>query len=145
MAGRPRREREPDEPKDRVLHTRIPESLEDAIKVKARHLRVPVSNLVRNVLEQAFQLVEDVVGDGIEIAEAARRGAERIREAARGARPADPDVYGWQELILNRDERCDRCSAELARGTKAYRGLSEKPKDRPQFLCPACLEAIRTK
>src|SRR5436189_1518285 len=47
-----------DEPKDKVLHTRIPESLEDAIKDKARRLRIPVSNLVRNVLEQAFQLVE---------------------------------------------------------------------------------------
>src|SRR5207237_7500962 len=65
-----------DEPKDKVLHTRIPESLEDAIKDKARRLRIPVSNLVRNVLEQAFQLVEEVVDDGLEIANTAPRGAE---------------------------------------------------------------------
>ena len=71
-----------DEPKARVLHTRIPESLEDAIKTKAQRLRIPVSNLVRNALEQTFQLVEDVVGDGLEIAQLAKRGAERVREAA---------------------------------------------------------------
>jgi hypothetical protein len=128
-----------DEPKDRVLHTRVPESLEDAIKVKARRLRIPVSNLVRNVLEQTFQLVEDVVGDGFEIADAARRGAERLREAAN--RPGDA-IYGWQEVVLNRDERCRDCATELDRGQKVYRGLSERPDARPTFLCPACVGQI---
>jgi hypothetical protein len=128
-----------DEPKDRVLHTRIPESLEDAIKVKARRLRIPVSNLVRNVLEQTFQLVEDVVGDGFELADTARRGAERLRDAAN--RPSGA-IYGWQELILNRDERCRDCGAELDRGQKAYRGLSERTDVRPTFLCPACVAKL---
>src|SRR5438093_9340919 len=100
-----------EEPKDKILHTRIPESLEDAIKTKARRLRIPVSNLVRNVLEQAFELVEEVVDDGLEIANAARRGAERVREAATRARARSASVYGWQELILNRDERCASCGA----------------------------------
>ncbi len=132
---------EPDEPKARVLHTRIPESLEDAIKDKARHLRIPVSNLVRNVLEQAFQLVEDVVGDSRELADTARRGAERVREAV--SRPPQGAVYGWQELILNRDERCHDCGVELDRGQTGYRGLSDEPGTLPVFLCPACVEAIR--
>lgn len=135
------RSRKPDveEPKARVLHTRVPESLEEAIKTKARRLRIPVSNLVRNALEQTFQLVEDVVGDGLEIAEAARRGAERVREAA--ARPKT-EIYGWQELILNRDERCRDCGAELNRGEKAYRGLSDAPEAAPMFLCSRCLKRI---
>ena len=136
---RSRRHPEAEEPKARVLHTRIPESLEDAIKTKARRLRIPVSNLVRNALEQAFQLVENVVGDGLEIAEAARRGAERVREAA--ARPR-AEIYGWQELIVNRDERCRDCGAELDRGEKAYRGLSDLPDAEPVFLCPRCLKKI---
>src|SRR5207244_5004258 len=110
MAKRPDDAPAEDEPKDRVLHTRIPESLEDAIKEKARRLRIPVSNLVRNVLEQTFQLVEDVVGDGLELAEAARRGAERVRTAAVRSRA---EIYGWQEIILNRDERCAECATEL--------------------------------
>ncbi len=128
-----------DEPKARVLHTRIPESLEDAIKTKAQRLRIPVSNLVRNALEQTFQLVEDVVGDGLEIAQLAKRGAERVREAA--VRPR-AEIYGWQELILNRDERCRDCGGELNRGEKAYRGLSDLPEVSPVFLCPRCLKKI---
>lgn len=131
-----------DEPKARVLHTRIPESLEDAIKTRARRLRIPVSNLVRNVLEQAFQLVEEVVDDGLEIAKTARRGAERVREAALRARHGDNGIYGWQELILNRDERCQRCGTELDRGSRACRGLSDDPAARPVFLCGPCVATL---
>ncbi len=134
---------ETEEPKAKVLHTRIPESLEDAIKDRARRMRIPVSNLVRNVLEQTFQLVEDVVDDSLQIANAARRGAERVREAAVGARRPDTDIYGWQELVLNRDERCRDCWTELDRGGKAYRGLSERPGTEPVFLCAACVAKIR--
>ena len=142
MAKRPDDAPAEDEPKDRVLHTRIPESLEDAIKSKARRLRIPVSNLVRNVLEQTFQLVEDVVGDGLEIASTARRGAERVREAAARVRGQDAGLYGWQELILNRDERCRDCGGELDRGTRGYRGLSDQPNAAPVFLCPGCVGQI---
>ena len=129
-----------EEPKDRVLHTRIPESLEDAIKGHAKRLRIPVSNLVRNVLEQAFQLVEDVVEDGLEIADTARRGAERVREAANN-RPG-MEIYGWQDLILNRDERCRDCAIELDRGKQAFRGLSDRPDAKPTFLCAVCVAKL---
>jgi hypothetical protein len=131
-----------EEPKDKVLHTRIPESLEDAIKTKARSLRIPVSNLVRNVLEQAFHIVEEVVDDGLEIANTARRGAERVREAALRTRGRDGEIYGWQELILNRDERCRECGTELDRGTRACRGLSERPGAPAVFLCLLCVTKL---
>src|SRR2546430_13255118 len=135
MAKRPDDAPGEDEPKDRVLHTRIPESLEDAIKSKARRLRIPVSNLVRNVLEQTFQLVEDVVGDGLEIASTARRGAERVREAATRVRAQDEGIYGWQELILNRDERCRDCGGELERGTRPHRRAPGSPQSPSPLPC----------
>ena len=43
--------------KERVLHTRISEDLADDIREIAEELRVPVSNIVRNVLEEAFSVV----------------------------------------------------------------------------------------
>jgi hypothetical protein len=52
--------------KERVLHTRISEDLSEEIRRLADDLRLPVSNLVRNVLEEAFSAVEavsDNVGD----------------------------------------------------------------------------------
>ena len=69
--------------KERVLHTRISEPLAEDIRRMAEDLRVPVSNLVRNVLEEAFSVVEavtDNVGDLIEdVAEEAERTRDRIR------------------------------------------------------------------
>jgi hypothetical protein len=82
------------ERKERVLHTRISEQLAEDIRAIADDLRVPVSNLVRNVLEEAFDAVERVTGDVsslmddvIEEAELAsqryRRYRDRVRERAR--------------------------------------------------------------
>jgi len=42
------------------LHTRISEQLAEDIRRVAEDLRVPVSNLVRNVLEETFSVVESV-------------------------------------------------------------------------------------
>jgi hypothetical protein len=82
------------ERKERVLHTRISEQLAQEIRAIAEDLRVPVSNLVRNVLEEAFDAVERVSGDVsslmddvIEEAELAsqryRRYRDRVQERAR--------------------------------------------------------------
>ena len=58
--------------KERVIHTRVPESLDNEVKRRAGNLGLSVSNLVRNVLENAFGLVEDIVADSAEIARSAR-------------------------------------------------------------------------
>ena len=72
--------------KERVLHTRISEQLSNDIRNFAADLRVPASNLVRNVLEEVFTVVDGVSGeigdlfdDLIEEAEGVR---ERVREQA---------------------------------------------------------------
>src|SRR5207344_3482294 len=55
----------PAEKKERVLHTRVPAVLEEELKRLATALRMPVSNLVRAVLEDAVDAVE-VVGERAE-------------------------------------------------------------------------------
>ncbi len=74
-AGRSRSENPTDDPeegsrrsrrKERVLHTRISDDLDETLRKAAGEMRVPVSNLVRNVLEDVFDVVESVtdnVGD----------------------------------------------------------------------------------
>ncbi|MFO0711644.1 MAG: hypothetical protein U0353_17460 [Sandaracinus sp.] len=52
---------ERDARKERVLHTRVPAVLEDELKRLATNLRMPVSNVVRAILEDAIEAVE-VVG-----------------------------------------------------------------------------------
>jgi hypothetical protein len=126
---------------ERWLHTRISEDLEAALKREARRQRTPVSLLVRNVLESALDLVEDLVEDSMHIARQSRRFAERVGRASRPPAPLD-DVYGWQDLILNRDAECARCAAALHSGASAYRGLREADGP-PLFLCAACVRRLR--
>jgi hypothetical protein len=144
----PTRERER---KERVLHTRISEQLAEDIRAIAEDLRVPVSNLVRNVLEEAFDAVERVSGDVsslvddvIEEAELAsqryRRYRDRVRERARARaaaaapEPAPPSladddplgrVVAWQPVVLAAPRRCARTGRELRPGERAYLGLGE--------------------
>jgi hypothetical protein len=82
--------------KERVLHTRVSEQLSEDIKRLADDLRVPASNLVRNVLEEVFTAVENVsddVGgffeDMVNEAEGVR---ERVRRQQRGARSQRRDA-----------------------------------------------------
>jgi hypothetical protein len=51
--------------KERVIHTRVPALLEEELKRFADNLRVPVSNLIRTILEDALA-VADQVGHGVE-------------------------------------------------------------------------------
>ncbi len=70
--------------KERILHTRISDQLSEDIRRVAEDLRVPVSNLVRNVLEEVFSAVEqmsDDVGDLFdEVVEEAEYARERMEE-----------------------------------------------------------------
>ena len=119
--------------KGRWLHTRISEALEEALKREARRRRQPVSLLVRNVLEGTLDLVEDIV-------ETSLGGVARSRGPRRGAKLED--VYGWQELVLNRAATCASCSVALAAGAEAWRGLSDRPGP-PVFLCHPCVGQLR--
>ena len=153
------------ERKERVLHTRVSDALADDIRRMAKDLRVPASNLVRNVLEEAFSMVEAVsenVGDLIEVVvEGADRARERIRRRHRrplrrqgpprpeAATPPErgefSDVIGWQSLILNRPERCADCGERLERGQEAYVGLpaAAAAGAPPTALCEDCMDARR--
>ena len=76
--------------KERVLHTRISEQLAEDIREFAEDLRVPASNLVRNVLEEVFTVVSSVSGDvgGLmdDLVEEAEGVRDRIRREMRSRR-----------------------------------------------------------
>ncbi|MEZ4401792.1 MAG: hypothetical protein R3B06_17320 [Kofleriaceae bacterium] len=127
----------PDQKKERVLHTRVPEHLESELKERAADLGVSVSNLVRNVLTHAFGLVGDIVADGAQVARSAS-GAGR----ARPPQPAAGDVLGWQPLVLNKNAVCAACNAILARGADGAVAITDGAGPRA-IVCPACLEELR--
>ncbi len=157
---------------ERVLHTRVSEDLDEAIRRAADELRVPVSNLVRNVLEDVFDAVEKVtdnVGDFLgdlgdrERRRAGRHGERWARRLRRhglrvyadladegAAAPAEPptsrrefpDVVGWQPLILNGPQRCGDCSREVEKSARAFVGLTARGLSE-HYLCAACMQARR--
>lgn len=135
--------RKPDpEGKDRVIHTRVPESLEAELRERAEKLGMSVSNLVRNVLGHAFGLVGDVVADSHAIARAAKGEGSRPAAAAAEAPPAVGDVLAWQPMVLNKNAVCARCNAILPKGSDAAIGVAEIGSGRT-VVCHPCMEAIR--
>lgn len=69
--------------KERVLHTRVSEQLSDDIRRFAEDLRVPASNLVRNVLEEVFTVVDNVTDDVGDLFDDLIDEAEGVRERVR--------------------------------------------------------------
>jgi hypothetical protein len=194
------RERRGQERKERVLHTRISEQLAEDLRRAAEEMRVPVSNLVRNVLEEAFtavetvtdnmgEWIEEVIGEADRARERLRRhAAERHRSARHAGRrhrrrhehglwtrregaepeepaaaaepaseaesealaaepgaaadvPSFPDVLGWQLLVLNAPRTCAADGRPLARGERAFVGLTARGASQT-FLCGDCVDRL---
>jgi hypothetical protein len=141
-ADRGRAEREK---RERVIHTRVSERLEAELKERAAGLGVSVSNLVRNVLGNAFDLVEGIVADSASVARSAAsnwRDAHGGGVAGGGVVPPGPVVIGWQDLVLDINAVCSRCNDILPRGADAAIAIVRGGGDRP-IICPRCLEEIR--
>jgi predicted DNA-binding protein len=126
--------------RERVIHARVPESLDDEIKRTASHLGVTVSNLVRDVLENAIGLVEDIVSDSALVARAAR-GEPLKSGSARRQTGGGQTPVGWQVALLNVNAVCDACNRILPKGTQAAIGIVD---DGPRpFRCETCLAAVK--
>jgi hypothetical protein len=124
------------EQKDRVIHTRVPESLEAELRKRAEDLGMSVSNLVRNVLGHAFGLVGDVVADSHAIARAVRsKGVTVSAPAAIG------DVLAWQPMVLGKNAVCAQCNELLPKGTSAAIGVAEHGGAKV-ITCSTCFEEL---
>ncbi len=179
--------------KDRLIQTRVPQNLESTLKDEARRRRLSVSHLIRNVLEDTFNLVDNVVTevdrvvtDSVEMAQTFKRDAARLAATARGetshrnapssvppaevvvqsddvdasedeepevepleSAPAESaedsplrHVYGFQELVLNRQAECAKCGCVIARGSRAYLGMNDRPEMPRVWVCQDCLETL---
>ena len=137
--------------KERVLHTRVPAVLERELKRFAENLRVPVSNLVRTILEDALD-VADAATESVE--DRLKRAAGRLeteRERLKKKMHADPlaHVFAFQAITLAQRQQCAKCRRDLEPGEHAHLGLADDPvpRARPQriFVCDACLPKTHDK
>ncbi len=127
--------------KERVLHTRVPEVLERELKRFAESLRVPVSNLVRTILEDAVNAA-DQASSGVEqrLMRAARQ-LEHERERLKKKIITDPlaNVFAFQSVRLARQTSCAKCKTELGVGSDAHLGLSDGNEGAKIFVCNDCV------
>lgn len=120
--------------KARVLHTRISDSLAEDIRRIADDLRVPTSNLVRNVLEEVFDVVESVSDDVgglfeevLDEAEAARQRIAMARSRSHGRRRQRP-----RDEESSRDRAAwDAARAEVEQAERAGAGPRGAPPPPP--------------
>jgi hypothetical protein len=133
--------------KERVLHTRVPDSLERRIKHKARNLGLSVSTVVRHVLMNTFGLVEDIVTDSTNLAlsiageDSAAAPNRRRRRTDEGASESPGPILAWHEAVLNLNGVCERCNVILTKGARAAIGVRETVGPRA-LLCLACLAKL---
>jgi hypothetical protein len=113
-----------DRRKDRLIQARVPRDLESTLKREAQRRRLTVSHLIRNILEDTFQLVDDVVAnvddivnDSVELARRVGRDARRVADAVRDA-VAEPDA-----------ERDDADESAAADATGAASEAEDAPGD----------------
>jgi hypothetical protein len=141
------------ERKDRLIQTRVPRDLEATLKSEARRRRVTVSQLIRNALEDAFDLVDGVVSDvdqlvadsvslARNVGENARRLADPGRSRSEDETPDPAKVYAWNEVVLHRATRCSGCGVEIARGERGYVGLSDEQRGPRAWLCTSCIDTL---
>ena len=108
--------------KDKVLHTRVPEVLEEELKALANSWRVPVSNVVRTLLEDAI----DVMSAAERRAQTELRSlSDRLGAPARQPKAPVPSrapldgALGFSELKLATDSVCGVTGAALSEGDDA--------------------------
>ena len=108
--------------KERVLHTRIPAALEDELKRVAGTLRIPLSNLVRSIIEEALS-----------------KGGSRREGAGVDASPGPLDRFvAFQQVTMARQSACGQCRRELPPGASAHLGIAEGATSSPVFVCAEC-------
>lgn len=123
------------ERKDKLIQTRVGDELDETLREAAKRERVSVSQLIRNVLEDTFDLVDNVVSEATHLGRTVKRDAQRIAASARGAKREPAAVDAWQDVVLARAAECAVCGKSLAAGARAQAGLMGDPSAPRLFRC----------
>ena len=120
--------------KEDFLGARVPKELKDRVIQRARELDLPVSLLIRKVLEDAFAV------DGTKFPDI----SSNIVADKRTEVESDPflSVFAWKAIELNQAYECDRCDASLKPGEHAAMGIL-KGDEGSVFVCNSCKEQIQ--
>ncbi|MEQ6342735.1 MAG: hypothetical protein M3A44_14080 [Gammaproteobacteria bacterium] len=120
--------------KEEFLGARVPKVLRDRVMQRASDLGVPVSILIRTILEEAFAGGQ-TAGRNV----AAPSPQAPISTVSQPVR--FPSVLGWEEIKLNRQMDCSGCGRRLAPGMLVTLGLGLSGEGHV-ILCDQCKDRI---
>lgn len=115
--------------KEEYLGARVPKDLREKVIAKADSLGIPVSILIRNILEEAFE------GQPSREPQVRHRGETPV-----WLNVEFPNVIGWERITLNKDVACSSCSKILSAGSIAAWGVAGSGEERV-VLCERCRES----
>lgn len=128
--GRSKRTRE-EAPKERVLHTRVPAVLEQELKRLAHSLRVPVSNVVRAILEDAVDAVDTVSeraeGELMSVVDRLARQRDQLHRRVHGEERGDAVEEAEviePEVIETEEPPCPPAAPAILEGVFGYQPLT---------------------
>lgn len=103
---------------EKILNTRVSKKLYEEISRRAKKNRVSVSNLMRNLVEDALDIHEDI-HDAID-----KTVRNYLNEHGKVT------IIGYNEMTVARSTvTCELCEHEIKPNEKAYLGLLDNKKD----------------
>ena len=110
---------------DKVLNARVSKKLYEKISDKAKKNRMTVSTLIRNLVEDALEIHENI-HEAVD---------KKIRKYL--SETEKQSIVGYQEMVLAKDIQCDNCGKPLKASKTAYFAFFED-KDTKAILCATC-------
>lgn len=122
--------------KDRILNARIPEDLDRELREQAERLDMPVSQLVRGILQRTVDLVGNLSGNVehlvSEVVEDVAGFRETVEAVAGGGRQSVlRQIIAWQPVRCARNSRCWASGVDLQPGDSAWVGVREDGRPGP--------------
>ncbi len=110
--------------KEEYLGARVPKALKARVISKAEEMGIPVSLLMRRLLEQSFPEGSESAGAGFNDGHIAVEEKPVMQKAPQLNRDKYADIIGWKSMEVNQDRSCERCKEPLPRGTDASLGFT---------------------
>ncbi len=118
--------------KEEYLGARVPKELRDRVTAKAKELGIPVSILIRNILEESFSKggVDSLTSSVSELSGGA---------CVESKEDLVSSVLGWKRITLNKEAVCANCNTLLEPGKEVSFGLGGV---KPIVLCDPCKDHV---
>ena len=110
---------------NKILNARVSKKLYEKISVEAKKNRITVSNLIRNLVEDALEIHDDI-HEAVD---------KKIRKYL--SETEKQNILGYQEIVLVKNTVCDNCDQPLKASTTAYLVFLEN-KDTRVVFCANC-------